>query len=276
MKKMKILASLGLSLAIAFVGVNPSVYAAETKPTTEVITETSDIYSKEGDLIGSVAKTHTVKIIEATEGLTTTVTTTRDFTLLPEYENVESYKTIFQDDSTTSEIFYDNLNHKILVNDEELNIGDLNAVTNPLITPLQDTGGITWLSHYYSTNDLSSYVFTGYQSMNYNWIGNNNSHGEPEGAHVYKSGIKPSNTWFPTTKNAVDLFSHSYADFRQAQYVMYAEAVASGWTGAILLWTGWGWVAAGAPVAVLAGITINSFNTAKNDMQKAYTYMVKL
>ncbi|MEK4046091.1 hypothetical protein NSU18_20870 [Paenibacillus sp. FSL H8-0048] len=91
MKKMKILASLGLSLAIAFVGVNPSVYAAETKPTTEVITETSDIYSKEGDLIGSVAKTHTVKIIEATEGLTTTVTTTRDFTLLPEYENVESY-----------------------------------------------------------------------------------------------------------------------------------------------------------------------------------------
>jgi hypothetical protein len=276
LKKMKILASLGLSLAIAFVGAIPSAYAAETEPTTDVSSTTNDIYSKEGYLIGSVVKTHEVKIVEATEGTTTTVTTTRDFTLLPEFENLESYTTVFQDDTTTSEIYFDNLNRKILVNDEELNVDELNSNVGSAIMPMNDTGGISWLCHYYSTNDLSAYVLTSYQSMNYNWIGDNNSHGEPEGAHVYKSGISPNHPRFATAKNGVDLFSHSYGDFRTAQYAMLAEAASSGFAGAIFLWTPGGWIIAGGALGVLAGITINEFNTAKTDMKKAYTYINQL
>ncbi|MEK4003779.1 hypothetical protein [Paenibacillus sp. FSL H3-0333] len=276
MKKMKVFASLGLSLAIAFVGINPSVYAAEAKPTTEVLTEASDIYSKEGYIIGSVVKTHEVNVVEANEGTTTTVTTTRDFTLLPEYENIESYTTVFQDDINTSEIFFDNLNQKILVNDEELNIKEFNSAADQVIMPMNDTGGLPWLCHYYSTNNLQSYAIASYESMNYNWIGDNNSHGEPQGAHVFKSGISRTQPGFVMAKNAVDLFDHSYASFRQAQYLMLAEAGSSGFAGAIFLWSPAGWILAGGGMAVLAGVTINNFNTAKKDMQKAYTYITQI
>lgn len=58
--------------------------------------------------------------------------------------------------------------------------------------------------------------------------------------------------------------------------LMLAEAGLSGFAGAIFIWSPAGWLIAGGGLAVLAGVTINEFNTAKKDMQKAYIYITQL
>lgn len=247
---------------------------AEAKPITETRVSSNDIYSKEGELIGSVVKTHDVEVIESDNGTHTIVTTFKDYTLLPQYDHDVNYTSVFKDETTTTEIFYDNINQEILVNGDTFSVNELSDLT---IRPLsEDTGGIPALCHYYSTNNMSLYTFKSYESMNYNWVGEGNGHGEPEGSHVSRELVPVSNIWFAVAKNGVDLFDSSYSDFRSSYAQLLVEAAAIGWLGAIFVWTPAGWIAGAAPLAVTAGVTIANFNSAKSDLNKAYNYIVKL
>ncbi|MCR8845045.1 hypothetical protein NQ117_15285 [Paenibacillus sp. SC116] len=278
MKKMKCktLISFGLSLAIVLTGTIPATNASEKQPTSEVRTTTNDIYTKEGKLLGNVVKTHSVQVIEDNNGTHTTVTTFEDFTLLPEYAEDINYTSVFKDEERVTEIEFDNTNKTITVDGEELDVDKMASPITNRIQARSDTGGIPALCHYYSNSAMTSYSFACYQSMNYNWVGNGNGHGEPEGKNIQKTGIKPSNQWFAVAKNSIDLFDNSYSDYRRAYAFTLAEAAAIGWTGVIWAWSPAGWVAAGGPLAVSAGIVISDFKGAVDDLEKAYTYVNKL
>jgi len=269
----KALVSIGLSLAIVLLGANTSVYASE-KPVSEVIKDTSDIYTKEGELLGTVSKTHNVTVNEKAEGTRTTVITFSDYTLLPEYADDINYTSVFKDETITTDIYFDNTNKKIIVDGEDLDVNALVSASDNIqkIQPLNDTGGIPAICHYYSNSALSSYSFGCYESMNYNWIGNGNGQGEPEGRNIQKVGIK-SSSQFAVAKNGVDLFDNGYASFRQAYAVTLAAAATAGWSGIIWAWSPVGWIVGASPVAASAGVTISNFNSAKSQLGKAFMYI---
>lgn len=246
--------------SVAFASNNNSVSEATINFTNDVIVE--------GIKIGTVEVTTTTSGYDTEDGGEFTVNLSKDYTLYPEY--IEEYGSVFFDYSKQSEM--------TIVNHSDLYIDgvkkDLSAFDKASPAPnyvglfAADNAGIPAICHYYSNSARTSYSFQAYESMNYNWFGDGNGHGEPEGKHVSRTGISPSNQHFSSARNDVILFEDGYDAYRAAYLTVLstltAELYLSAWFG------GAGLVAIGVITSVEAAGVVYLFNEAVSDAERAY------
>jgi hypothetical protein len=248
-------------------------FAQETpKLTKETRSYTNNVVVGKDTLIGNVTITTDSSAVTTKDGIQVTVNITKDYTILPAYQ--EEYGTIYKDSTDQSVVLISNEN-ELYVNGKKWDVAAFEKAINRSATMLSgDTGGYPAVCHYYSNEAWTSYTFNCYESMNYNWFGEGNGHGEPEGAHISKTGVTPTNTWFAPARNDVDIFDNAYQNYRTAYAAVMFEAlgglVASIWFG------GGGLIATGIITAVTAGGVVALFDQAVEAAEDAYETVIKL
>ncbi|MEK3712482.1 MULTISPECIES: hypothetical protein [unclassified Paenibacillus] len=250
-----------------------SVALAEEIVTPEVVKETSSftnnvVVGDSKEIIGSVTVTTDSTGVTKTNGTEVTVDINYDYTILPAYQ--EEYGTMYNDSTDQTVVLFAN-NNELFINGEKK---DIDAVQKGLSARAGDTGGFAAVCHYYSNDAWTSYTFRAYESMNYNWVGEGNGHGEPEGNHIAKYGVTSTNGFFNRARQDVDNFGNAYSNYRAS----YATALV-GLTGSSLTapWLGPpGLVSLGILSAVTAGGVIAMFNTAVTAEENAYASITRL
>lgn len=250
-----------------------SVAFAEETVSPEVVKETSSftnnvVVGEFKEIIGSVTVTTDSTAVTKPKGTEVTVDINYDYTILPAYQ--EEYGTIYKDSTDQTVVLFANDN-ELFINGEKK---DIDTIQKGLSARAGDTGGYAAICHYYSNDAWTSYTFKAYESMNYNWIGEGNGHGEPEGNHVAKYGVTTSNSFFNRARQDVDNFGNAYSNYRAA----YATAlVGAGGSSLTMPWLGpAGLVSLGILSAVAAGGVIAMFNTAVTAEENAYASITHL
>lgn len=251
-------------LSLIFSNVVSVVFAENAN--IHVITNTSELKTVEGVILGNVTTVTTIERSEGSQGVKNIITESKKYNLFSEYKNNINYTGIFSDTLTVNTIFatYD---YKVyingeLMNDKEPSMGRMGI----------DKAGIPSVCHYYSNSTMTSYTFACYESMNYNWVGDH-AKPDPEGNNLQKQATS-SNAWFSTAKNGVDLFAMQFSTFDTALMSLWIEV---GGTIAALSWSTIGAIIVGGGVAaLLAGNVVNQWSSAKSYLGKAYSYIGKL
>lgn len=272
--KTKIINSV-LVLLVFICGFSSMSYANPNQKVDEATIRVTNNVTIDGNtIIGTVEITTNSISFSSIKGIETKVIIHRDYTIFPDYQ--EEYAELFKDRTDQSVVLISN-NNDIYVDGEMKNYKEMGKTITEdgLFAPaVADTGGLPAICHYYSTTDRTSYAFRCYESMNYNWVGEGNGHGEPEGGHVSKIGITPSNTWFASARNDVNLFENAYSDYRTLYAATLAEAAIY---ATLLTWLGpVGIVSAGLVTSASAGAVIALFNQAVAAEEKAYNTILLL
>jgi hypothetical protein len=260
----KIVSSL---VVVALVLSGSSVYASPSEeaniPTKVSFNDSKDLYTVDGDFLGSVNRTTTIEQITDKEGNSSYIhTEINDYNLAEEYASIPTYSEKFADStkSTTYSVTKDN---QLVVNGEvisQTSVPEINLFA-------QDTGGVPSISHYYSTSDMTSYSFRTYSDIYFNF-----DHGvkiSPTGNHIAKDGVKRTNLYFQDAKASMDAFDNSLRDFDLSAAMFAFEAAVTFFSLASIV----GAIAAGGATAFAAVQAYNDWSDCKSNVSDAYTYV---
>lgn len=198
----------GLNGAVAtMVFSTSSAYASPNNeastPTRVSFSDNKDLYTVEGDYLGNLNRITTIEQVTNKDGKFSYIhTEINDYELAEEYAAIPAYAEKFADSSetTTYSVSEDN---ELVVNGEIITEDSI----RPIALLAQDTGGVTSISHYYSTNDMTNYSFRTYSDIAFKF-----DHGiqlSPAGNHVAKDSIKRTNSYFYDAKSSIDAFETS-------------------------------------------------------------------
>lgn len=278
MKKIQFLSVLiAFTMIFGLIAPNVSV-AASANLSFDSTQETNDMYTQSGEYLGTATISRSFDREELKEGVEVTITTTTEYSLASPFDTNTAYLETFKNTVEQNTIFV-NYDYEIYVNDELIENPESTFVAETLTpestfsTLAKDTGGVPHIQHYYSTSDMNSYTFASYESMAWKTFGDS-SEADPSGAHVQKTGVKPTNTWFASAQTGVDLFQFKYENFQRSYWGVYTALA-----GTIVNMT-WAFLAAlvlgGGATALIALQCIEDWNSAKEQVNKTYTYITKL
>lgn len=257
--KVKTLVS-GLLVA-TLISTTSVAYASPKDKSTETtsFTESKEIYTADGELIGSLVKTTTIEQEKTGKEINYVYTEVSDYELEPSFQAIPEYAAEFADNTEVNTYSVNSKNEflangkKVIVEEEESGF-----------TTLSDTGGVPAFSHYYSTADLTNYYFATYSDIKWTVT----QYARADGSHVAKY-IKRTNSFFADAKSSVDSFANDYNDYQWAMTDFLVESALA----AATLETVIGAIAFGGLAGYSALKAYNAWQDAEESIGKAYTYV---
>ncbi|MEC0093143.1 hypothetical protein [Paenibacillus macquariensis] len=229
-------------------------------PTTQTTSISKDLYTVDGDFLGSLNKTTTIEQVTDENGKPSyTSTVTKDYELAEEYAAIPAYTEKFAD-STKITTFSVTEENEVLVNGEVIS----EEVNDFPISTLSQAGGPPTISHYYSNSDDTRFTFATYSGVSFKF-----DHGVylgPTGSHASRDNITRSNSRFYDAKAAMDSAETNVRDtYLRASAFSVAAVLAFFSMGTVL-----GFLPAGGALGFAAVELYNSFNDLQDDVGDAY------
>lgn len=252
--------SVALSVSLVFGAAGSTFAHSGEEPQISTSSTEKLLYTADGELIGSVKKESEITITNKGYETSFSVTDHNDYKLENKFSDIPEYQKRFADGTETNTyVIKDN---KVYKDGEVL----IDPSSNP-ISIMNDTGGIPFISHYYSTSNLKSYTFKTYSDVKFNTF-DTEYFMSPAGDNITKT-TTPSNSLFYAAKGAVDSFENDNDD--------YVVAIGSFLTAAGTLGLTWetiiGAITAGGAAATAAILVVDKFGDCKEDVSDAYMYV---
>ncbi len=266
MPKFKISSLVASVLSVALITSSTTSFANANESNTEINktwTETSQVISV-GEVIGEVETTYKYsKIEDANTDSTANLTVSTHYELSTKATDIQ--KEEFSDHIDTYEFKTTN-NGDYFVNGHKLTQEELNTPvdskqpTDSLISTMaiQDTGGISTISHYYGD-------FTNYHLASYSGV---SILARPKGANHQADG-NINNAYVQRAMSAIDSATSSIKTMNSSRDSFMIAAAAT----VITLETVIAAIAAGGTAAGQAAVVYDSYNNANADLTKATQYI---
>ncbi|MFJ2047911.1 hypothetical protein PTQ21_06205 [Paenibacillus marchantiae] len=271
----KMLSSLLVSALIISGGT--AAYASPEKnanvPTKQTTSISKDLYTVDGEFLGSLNKTTTIEQITDKNGEPSYISTvTKDYELAKEYAAIPAYTEKFAD-STEITTFSVNEENELEVNGEVITendiptflIGSSDASGTPSFSiSSSDAGGAPTISHYYSNSDRTRYTFGTYSGVSFKFDGG--VYVGPTGSNASRTNIPKTNSNFYDAKAAMDSVETNYRD-------TYVKAAAFAFEATMTFFSLSTVIAAiplGGALAFIAIDLYNTFSDLQDDVGDAY------
>lgn len=249
-----------LVLVLVFSLATTHVSALNEEGVPQSKTLVQNVHTVDGKLLGRVRREVTVTTRPVTDGVETKVTENHDYELEPEFASISEYQTTFSDGSTTNTymVTHDNM---VYAN------GELLGKTADIFKIFMKHrvkrayGGIPRYCHYYDDGMGDNFYFNSYSDISFSW-GNGIV---PDGNHISKR-INKRNPYFYDAKSFVDSFTENLND-AHTSYQIFAAAIT---TAGFNITNPVSWLPLGGASALSLALTLNHYNLAQKDIQKAY------
>ncbi|WP_339168030.1 hypothetical protein MKX75_01035 [Paenibacillus sp. FSL R5-0341] len=241
-------------------------------PTIQTNSISKDLYTVDGDFLGSLNKTTTIEQVTDENGKASyTSTVTKDYELTEAYAAIPAYAEKFAD-STEVRTFSVNEENELEVNGEVISENDFPTTSfsrpgfggTSFALNSSDAGGPPTISHYYSNSDRTRYTFGTYSGVSFKF-----DHGVyvgPTGSNASRTSITKSNNYFYEAKAAMDSAETNYRDtYVSAASFSFAATLTFFSMGNVLTF-----LPAGGALGFAAVDLYNTFSDLQDDVADAY------